>query len=128
MIPTARFFNFSLTTSNRINIFCYFRNNSPYLDSVQLYNSPYIPKTKQPGEPMQIDTLDVVIGAVIASALWIIFSRLYYGIFGGKEMRRLKKENREMKKALDEKDKYIRKSLEELKNEAHTRSGNQEDI
>jgi len=77
---------------------------------------------------MQIDTLDVVIGAVIASALWIIFSRLYYGIFGGKEMRRLKKENREMKKALDEKDKYIRKSLEELKNEAHTRSGNQEDI
>lgn len=77
---------------------------------------------------MQIDTLDVVIGAVIASALWIIFSRLYYSIFGGKEMRRLKKENREMKKALDEKDKYIRKSLEELKNEARTRSGNQEDI
>ncbi|GAF76101.1 unnamed protein product [marine sediment metagenome] len=77
---------------------------------------------------MTIETWSVVIGAVIASALWIIFSRLYYSLFGGKEMRRLKKENREMKKALDEKDKYIRKSLEELKNEARTRSGNQEDI
>lgn len=77
---------------------------------------------------MIIHTWSAVIGAVVASALWIIFSRLYYSIFGGKEMRRLKKENREMKKTLDEKDKYIRKSLEELKNETRTRSGNQEDI
>ena len=77
---------------------------------------------------MIIHTWSAVIGAVVASALWIIFSRLYYSIFGGKEMRRLKKENREMKKTLDEKDKYIRKSLEELKNETRTRSGNKEDI
>jgi len=77
---------------------------------------------------MIIHTWSAVIGAVIASALWIIFNRLYYTIFGGKEMRRLKKERREMKKALEEKDKYIRKSLEELKNEARTRNGNQENI
>ena len=77
---------------------------------------------------MIIHTWSAVIGAGVASAVWIIFSRLYYSIFGGKEMRRLKKENREMKKTLDEKDKYIRKSLEELKNETRTRSGNKEDI
>ncbi|KPK90674.1 hypothetical protein AMJ80_08100 [bacterium SM23_31] len=76
---------------------------------------------------MQIDTVSAVIGAVVASALWIIFNRLYYSIFGGKEVRRLKKENREMKKALDEKDKYIRKSLEELKNEARQQSGSKEE-
>jgi len=65
---------------------------------------------------MYLHTWSALIGAVVTAALLIIFNRLYVSFFGGKEVRRLRKENRELKRAVAEKDKYIRKSLEELEN------------
>ncbi len=67
---------------------------------------------------MYIDFWSMLFGAAAACVLFYFFNKIYFGLFGGKELRKLRKENREMKKALVEKDKYIRKSLEELDREA----------
>ncbi|MFC1554956.1 hypothetical protein ACFL7D_09995 [candidate division KSB1 bacterium] len=70
---------------------------------------------------MEIDLTSTAFGCIITLAVMIIFNRFYYGLFGGKEMRKLRRENRDMKKSLDEKDKYIKKSLDELNDEVNSK-------
>ncbi len=76
---------------------------------------------------MYIHFWSALFGAVVAAALFIIINQVYYRIFGGKELRKLKRENRELKKTVSEKDKYIRKSLEELDKELNNRQNKPEE-
>jgi len=76
---------------------------------------------------MYIHFWSALFGAVITAALFIVVNQIYYKIFGGKELRKLRKENRELKRALNEKDKYIRKSLEELDKDMQIQQEKKED-
>ncbi|MFC1557412.1 hypothetical protein ACFL5L_05455 [candidate division KSB1 bacterium] len=72
---------------------------------------------------MVIHPWSALFGAVIAAALFIIFNKLYYGLFGGKELRKLKKENKALQQTINDKEKYIRKSLEALEEESRAQKG-----
>ena len=68
-----------------------------------------------------IDLWSALFGAVAAGVLYYVFNKFYFGFFGGKELRKLRKETKELRRALSDKDKYIRKSLEELDRESRAK-------
>jgi len=77
---------------------------------------------------MYIHTWSALIGGVITAALFIIIYQVYNKFFGGRGLRKLKRKNRELKRALSDKDKYIRKSLEELDREHRNRQEKKEQV
>lgn len=75
---------------------------------------------------MYIDFWSTLFGAVFTAALILLVNQFYTKVFGGKELRKLRKENRELRSTLNEKDKYIRKSLEELDREVREKQMKEE--
>jgi len=58
-----------------------------------------------------------IFGLIIGLALMLVLGQSYHFIFGGRRLRRLAGEVNHLRQVVEQKDRYIRKSLEALRKE-----------
>ena len=69
---------------------------------------------------MEFQIPSFVFGLIIGLALMLLVGQSYHFFFGGKRARELAREVDRLRKAIEQKDRYIRKSLDALKEEGLT--------